>query len=46
MELNQHDQALKLFETTNWTANYLEKARWYQSLCYLKTNELKKLKTH
>ncbi|RXR30163.1 hypothetical protein EQG68_12095 [Flavobacterium piscinae] len=42
MELNQHDQALKLFETTNWTANYLEKARWYQSLCYLKTNELKK----
>lgn len=45
MKLNQHKEALKLFEVTNWTTSYKEKSMWFQSLCYLKLNQTKEAKT-
>ena len=44
MELNKHNDALKLFETTNWSKEYVEKSLWFQSLCYLKLNDKNKAK--
>lgn len=39
MELNKHDEAVKIFESTSWSNEYLEKSLWFESLCYLKLND-------
>ncbi|BCY28953.1 tetratricopeptide repeat protein [Flavobacterium okayamense] len=38
MELNKHKDAIKLFESTNLSNEYLEKSLWFEALCYLKLN--------
>lgn len=44
MELEQHKEALNLFESVNWSEAYKEKSMWFKSLCYVKLNQVKEAK--
>jgi len=44
MEINQHELALASFESINWSVKYKDKALWFQTLCYIKTNKIIKAK--
>lgn len=46
MQLNDHEKALNLLNSTTWSEAYLGKAMWYKALCYLKLNNITAAKQH